>query len=90
MGAEPNTSLLLRHPLAGATAHRPGLPVRRIGRTFRRIARFAHVWSEIWRQWHSNEKCIRALVELDDDDLHHLSEAGRRLRREARRQLRPH
>lgn len=54
------------------------------------IAWFAHVVAEIWRQWHSNEKCMRALAALDDDEVHHLSEAGQRLRRDARRQLQFH
>jgi hypothetical protein len=51
------------------------------------IAWLAHVVAEIWRQWHSNERCMRCLAALDDDDTHHLSETGQKLRREARRQL---
>ena len=61
-----------------------------MARMINRIAWVAHVAGEIWRQWHSNEKSMRALAALDDDDMHHLSEAGQRLRREARRQLHLH
>jgi hypothetical protein len=55
-----------------------------MARVINRIAWLAHVTGEIWRQWHSNERCMRALAALDDDDVHQLSEAGQRLRREAR------
>jgi hypothetical protein len=61
--------------------------VRRIERAIGTIAWFLHVTAEIWREWHGNEKCMRSLAALDDDDLPSLSEAGQALRREARRRL---
>ncbi len=41
------------------------------------------------RAWRGEDKCLQALAELDDDRLHDLSEAGRELRRQARRQRAP-
>jgi len=61
---------------------------RRIERVIGTIAWFVHVTADIWREWHSNEKCQLALAALGDDDLPSLSEAGQQLRREARRKLR--
>jgi hypothetical protein len=42
-----------------------------------------------WRAWRGEDKCLRALVEVGDDQLSDLSEAGQQLRREARRQRAP-
>ena len=72
-----------------AVHHRPH---RSVTGTIERIAS-ALVWfvrtvAEIWQEWHSNEKCMRSLAALGDDDLPNLSEAGQTLRREARRRLR--
>jgi hypothetical protein len=36
------------------------------------------------RAWRDEDQCMRALADLDDDQLVNLSEAGRRLRRVAR------
>jgi uncharacterized protein YjiS (DUF1127 family) len=66
--------------------HRP--VARRIERSFAALAWFLHVVADIWREWHGNERCVRALAALDDDDLPNLSEAGQTLRREARRNMR--
>ena len=66
--------------------HRPA--VRRIERIVGALAWFVHVVADIWREWHSNEKCMRTLAALRDDDLPNLSETGQALRREARRRLR--
>jgi uncharacterized protein YjiS (DUF1127 family) len=53
-------------------------------RTPRRFARFRRVRSAAWRWWRG-ENGLRALAELDDDQLSNLSETGQQLRREARR-----
>ena len=91
MNAHSNSFVFRPRPPA-AVPSQPRLRaiVLSMRRTPGQIARFTRIAAEIWREWHSNEKCMRALAELDDDDLHNLSEAGRRLRREARRQLRPY
>ena len=39
-----------------------------------------------WRAWRGEDKCLRALAEVSDDQLRDLSEAGQALRRQARRQ----
>jgi hypothetical protein len=43
--------------------------------------------SQLWRQWHGGTDAMRALAEIPDDELKNLSEAGQRMRHEARLQL---
>ncbi len=55
-----------------------------------RRPRWALSWMlAAWRRWRGEDECMHALAALDDDDLCHLSEAGRELRRRAGRQVRP-
>ena len=42
-----------------------------------------------WRAWRGEDKCLRALAEVGDDQLSDLIEAGRELRRQARWQRAP-
>jgi hypothetical protein len=43
--------------------------------------------SQLWRRWHARPDSLRALADIPDDDLEDLSEAGQRMRREARLEL---
>jgi hypothetical protein len=43
--------------------------------------------SQLWRRWHGRPDALRALAEIPDDELRNLSEAGQRMRREARLEL---
>jgi hypothetical protein len=54
-------------------------------------ARWTHVWAATAAMWRrlTGDDCVRALAALDDDDVCHLSEAGRQLRRRARQQRSP-
>jgi hypothetical protein len=61
-----------------------------------RAARRHRGWARRWaavsaalRRWRAKDESLRALAALDDDDLCHLSETGRRLRRSARWQYQP-
>jgi cytochrome c553 len=40
--------------------------------------------SAMWRPPHGDKECMRALADMSDDELRNLSEAGQRMRREAR------
>jgi hypothetical protein len=40
--------------------------------------------SQLWRRWHGRKDVMRALAEIPDDELKSLSEAGQRMRHEAR------
>jgi hypothetical protein len=43
--------------------------------------------SQLWRRWHGGTDAMRALADIPDDELRNLSEAGQRMRREARLEL---
>jgi hypothetical protein len=43
--------------------------------------------SRLWRRRHERKDVMRALADIPDDDLEDLSEAGQRMRREARLEL---
>ena len=50
----------------------------------------AGAWSavaQLWRRRHGRKDVMRALAEIPDDELKNLSEAGQRMRREARLEL---
>ena len=50
----------------------------------------AQAWSavsQLWRWRHGRKDVMRALAEIPDDELKNLSEAGQRMRREARLEL---
>jgi hypothetical protein len=46
-----------------------------------------HAVSQLWRRWHARKDVLRALAEMPDDELRNLSEAGQRMRREARLEM---
>jgi len=55
------------------------------------IVRLAQRARETWRRWRAADQNLRALAAVDDNDLHHLSEAGQKLRARVRRQFQsPH
>ena len=63
---------------------------RTIGRPAPTRRGLAGAWSAVsrlWRQPHGGKDVMRALAEIPDDDLEDLSEAGQRMRREARLEL---
>jgi hypothetical protein len=64
-------------PAASVEGSREGLVSAR-----RPLGLMRTAWAN-WRAWRE-DKSLRALAELDDDHLSSLSEAGQRLRREAR------
>jgi uncharacterized protein YjiS (DUF1127 family) len=43
--------------------------------------------SQLWRRWHDRRDAMRALADIPDDELRNLSEAGQRMRHEARLEL---
>ena len=63
---------------------RPGSIGLRIATWPAELLRFGTV---LWRGRRQEAECLRALAALDDDQQSDLSEAGQRLRREARRYL---
>ena len=48
----------------------------------------ARDWLTRFQRWRCTEETRRALAAIDDDQLDQLSETGRQVRREARRELR--
>jgi hypothetical protein len=65
-----------------------GIPASHADRHRRWIRLWATV-SAVWRRWQAGGESVRALAALEDEDICHLSEAGRRLRQSARRQWQP-
>jgi hypothetical protein len=59
------------------------------GAQHRRWLRLWGAVSAAWRQLRAGSESVRALAALDDEDICHLSEAGRRLRQSARGHYRP-
>jgi len=63
---------------------------RTIGRPAPAGRGWVGAWSavaQLWRRRHGRKDVMRALAEIPDDELKNLSEAGQRMRREARLEL---
>jgi hypothetical protein len=63
----------------------PAAPATR--QTGRASTRAWSAISQLWRQWRGGADAKRALADIPDDELRNLSEAGQRMRREARLEL---